>query len=174
VVAVCGRSPAEIVGSNSISGMDVCLLVLPCVLSGRGLSVELITRPEESYRVWCVEVCDLETSWMRRLWPTGGGGSCYAENKILTNLWMYCYCTVDVLLLHCGCTVIALWMYSYCTVDVLSFALWMYSHCTVDVLSLHCGCTLIALWTPIHLRGSESKKNAWPFKMVPTDWPKSR
>jgi hypothetical protein len=25
-----------------------------CVLSGRGLCDELITRPEESYRVWCV------------------------------------------------------------------------------------------------------------------------
>ena len=33
-----------------------------CVLSGRGLCDELITRPEESYRMWCVVVCDLETS----------------------------------------------------------------------------------------------------------------
>ena len=32
------------------------------VLSGRGLCDELITRPEESYRLWCVIVCDLETS----------------------------------------------------------------------------------------------------------------
>jgi len=32
------------------------------VLSGRGLCDELITRPEESYRLWCVVVCDLETS----------------------------------------------------------------------------------------------------------------
>jgi hypothetical protein len=31
------------------------------VLSGRGLCDELITRPEESYRLCCV-VCDLETS----------------------------------------------------------------------------------------------------------------
>jgi len=31
-------------------------------LSGRGLCDELITRPEESYRLWCVVVCDLETS----------------------------------------------------------------------------------------------------------------
>jgi len=31
------------------------------VLSGRGLCDELITRPEESYRLWCV-VCALETS----------------------------------------------------------------------------------------------------------------
>ena len=32
------------------------------VLSGRGLCDELITRSEESYRLWCVVVCDLETA----------------------------------------------------------------------------------------------------------------
>ena len=32
------------------------------MLSGRGLCDELITRPEESCRLWCVVVCDLETS----------------------------------------------------------------------------------------------------------------
>ena len=32
------------------------------VLSGRGLCDELITRPEESYRLWCVVMYDLETS----------------------------------------------------------------------------------------------------------------
>jgi len=31
-------------------------------LSGRGLCDELITRPEESYRLCCLVVCDLETS----------------------------------------------------------------------------------------------------------------
>ena len=50
-----------------------------CVLSGRSLCDELITRPEESYRLWCVVVCDLETSWMRRPWPTGG--CCAKKNK---------------------------------------------------------------------------------------------
>ena len=30
------------------------------VLSGRDLCDELITRPEEFYRLWCVVVCDLE------------------------------------------------------------------------------------------------------------------
>jgi len=34
------------------------------VLSGRGLCDELITRPEESYRLCCVFVCDLESSRM--------------------------------------------------------------------------------------------------------------
>jgi len=43
-----------------------------CVLSGRGLCDELITCPEESYRLWCVVVCDLETSRMRRPWPALG------------------------------------------------------------------------------------------------------
>jgi len=32
-----------------------------CVFSGRGLCYELITRPEEYYRLWCVVLCDLET-----------------------------------------------------------------------------------------------------------------
>jgi hypothetical protein len=41
-------------------------------LSGRGLCDGLITRPEESYRLWCVIVCDLETSTLRRLKPARG------------------------------------------------------------------------------------------------------
>ena len=43
-----------------------------CMLSGRGLCDELITRPEESYRLWCVVVCDQETSQARRLKPDRG------------------------------------------------------------------------------------------------------
>jgi len=50
------------------SWMSVCC---DCyVLSGRGLCDGLITRPEKSYRLWCVVVCDSETSRMRRPWPT--------------------------------------------------------------------------------------------------------
>ena len=43
-----------------------------CVLSGRSLCDWLITHPEESYGLWCVVVCDLETSLKRKPWPTGG------------------------------------------------------------------------------------------------------
>ena len=43
-----------------------------CVLSGRGVCDELITRPEEFCRLWCVVVCDLEISWMGRHWPIEG------------------------------------------------------------------------------------------------------
>ena len=43
-----------------------------CVLSGRGLCDKLITLPEKSYRLWCVVVCDLETSRMRTAWSALG------------------------------------------------------------------------------------------------------
>ena len=40
-----------------------CLSVVSVVFcTGSGLCDELITGPEESYRLWCVVVCDLETS----------------------------------------------------------------------------------------------------------------
>ena len=59
--------------------MSVCCEC--CVLSGRGLCDELIIRPEQSYRLWYVVVCDLETSLMKRHWITGG---CRAKNKQLS------------------------------------------------------------------------------------------
>jgi len=48
------------------------LSVVNVVLSGRGLCDGLITRPEESYRMWYVAVCDKETSKTRRLKPATG------------------------------------------------------------------------------------------------------
>ena len=59
--AAAGHSPAEIVGSNP-TGARIFVCCECRVLSGRGLRDELITRPEESYRLCCVVVCDLETS----------------------------------------------------------------------------------------------------------------
>ena len=52
-----------------------------CVLSGRGLCGGLITRPEESYRLWCVVVCDLETSRMRRSLPALGRSATGRQKK---------------------------------------------------------------------------------------------
>ena len=57
---VCGRSPAEIVGSNPTGGHGCFVCCDCCVLSSRGLCDELITRPEESYRLWCFVVCEPE------------------------------------------------------------------------------------------------------------------
>jgi hypothetical protein len=64
-VYVYCMSPAKIVGSN-LTGEWMFVCCGCCVLSGIGLCHELLTRPEESYRLWCVVVCDLETSRMRR------------------------------------------------------------------------------------------------------------
>jgi hypothetical protein len=49
--------------------MSVCCEC--CVLSGRGLCDGLITRPEESYRVWCVSVI-VKPRTMRRSRPLRG------------------------------------------------------------------------------------------------------
>jgi hypothetical protein len=68
-----GRSLGGIEGSNPAGDMDVCLLfVVCCVLSRRGLGDDLITRPEESYRLGCVVECDQQTSNPMRLKPTTG------------------------------------------------------------------------------------------------------
>ena len=51
---ICGRLSAGIAGSNHAEGPWISSSRGCCVLSGRGLCDELITRPEESYRMWCV------------------------------------------------------------------------------------------------------------------------
>ena len=84
---VCDRSPAEIVGSNPAGGMDVCLLWLLCVVRYRSLCDGLITRPEESYRLWCIVVCEVETSWIRWPWPTSEGGCCAKNRNKTLNTW---------------------------------------------------------------------------------------
>jgi len=53
--------PAEIVGLNP-TGAWIFICCECRVLSGRDLCDELITGPEESYRLCCAVVCDLETS----------------------------------------------------------------------------------------------------------------
>jgi len=60
------------------------------VLSGRGLCDELITRPEESYRLWCVVVCDLETSRM-------GAPYIYDISSLrVKNVWRYAFTSLYV------------------------------------------------------------------------------
>jgi hypothetical protein len=61
--------------------MSVCCEC--CVLSSRGLCDGLVPRQEESYRVWCVWVCDREASLMRRPRPPRG---CRAIGKKM--LWL--------------------------------------------------------------------------------------
>ena len=115
---------AKIVGSNP-TGAWMFFCCECCVLSRRGLCDELITRPEESYRMCCVVVCDLESLRMRRPWPalgrsaTEGGGSgglrrtsCYCDlgklfpfvvrilYPFLVRTLLPTYCRCRILLLH--------------------------------------------------------------------------
>jgi len=74
----CGSAAAYLLGMRvriPVGGMNVCCEC--CALSGRSLCDGLVTRPEESYRLWCVVVCDLEISWGA---PASLGGCC-AQKK---------------------------------------------------------------------------------------------
>ena len=70
-----------------------------CVLSVRGLCVGLITRPEESYRLWRVVVCDLETSWVRRHSPSAPKTNyCFQWRKYL--FWRCTKLVTNISFLH--------------------------------------------------------------------------
>jgi len=96
------------VGSNPTGVMDVCFECF--VLSGRGLCDALIRRPEESYRMCCVAVCDLETSRMMRSWLALGRSATHTKKTYISLyevtqylkystfsrcFWSVIYCTGD-------------------------------------------------------------------------------
>jgi len=62
-------SSAEIVGSNPAGGHGCLSVVSVVFFSVKSLCEELIACPEEIHRLWCVVVCDLETSRMSSPWP---------------------------------------------------------------------------------------------------------
>ena len=79
--SVCCRMPPEIVGSNPTGGMDGCLL---CFVRQRP-----VRRADHSSRgvlpTVCVVECNLETSRMRRPFPTGWGGGSRARKQTKQN-----------------------------------------------------------------------------------------
>ena len=78
------------------------------VLSRIGLCDELICRPEESYRLWCVVVYDLETSRMRRPWSAL---ACSAtEKKIIYSLAKLNSFFVLVMPFSCGGKTCVFWL----------------------------------------------------------------
>ena len=60
--------------------MSVCCEC--CVLSGRGLCVVLITRPEESIDCGVFSECDLEASRMRTPWPALGHSTTGGQKEV--------------------------------------------------------------------------------------------
>ena len=76
------------------------------VLSGGGLCDGFITRPEDSYRLWRVVVCDQETSKMRRLKPVTGlwkiqPKGLQRQEKKQINMITYSYVSVTEIMAMC-------------------------------------------------------------------------
>ena len=68
------------------------------MLSGRGLCDELITRPEESYRLCCVVVSDLDTSRM-------GAPYIYDISHLRVKCQTYIYIYMCVCVCVCVCSI---------------------------------------------------------------------
>jgi hypothetical protein len=71
------------------------------VLSGRGLCDELITCPEESYRLWCVVVCDLENLINEEAMTRVG-----SQRHRKKNIYIYMYKYVHIYVCVCVCVYI--------------------------------------------------------------------
>ena len=74
-----------------------------CVLSGRGFCDGLITRPEKSYRLWCVAVCDLETTKILVNEEEAKAKACRAKTEktiFLQQTRITCYCTASLQMTH--------------------------------------------------------------------------
>jgi hypothetical protein len=88
------QSLAGIASSNPVGRIGVCRDC--CVLSGRDLCDGPIPRPEESYRLCCVILCDLVTSRMRRPWLALGccayEGRCNGELRSFHKEELYELC----------------------------------------------------------------------------------
>ena len=70
-----------------------------CVLSGRGLCDALITRPEESYRLWCVVECNLKQPRERGGHGSRGGGAVAQKRKhkpLLLKILCWLHVTVTI------------------------------------------------------------------------------
>jgi hypothetical protein len=141
---VCGLPPAEIMGSNSTSGMEVCCEC--CVLLGRGLCDGLITSIEESYRPWCVVVYNLETSQMRRLLSTGGGSVAPKTDKVLfvlyhpkpaRSIYIVMRCSAQYrnnFCWHIGmCVFHKLLSKHFCLIRVKNICLWLKAYCIIII-----------------------------------------
>ena len=110
------------------------------VLSGRGLCDELITRPEESYRLWCVVVCDVETSWMRMPWPAGGCRGKDKKNMRYSFVWDVTQRRLGVGYGRSGRT-----PHLHCCGSQKARNLWTYINVTYEILFVDSAVTNVAI-----------------------------
>jgi len=83
------------------------------VLSGRALCDGLITRPEESYRLWRVVVCDLENlvNEVARAHWVGGGLSRQIKKTVVVKLLLLLLLLLLVLVLVVVVVVVVVYSY---------------------------------------------------------------
>jgi len=92
------------------------------VLSGRGLCDELITHPEESYRLCCIVVCDLETSRM-------GAPYIYDISRLRVN-----FLKDDKNGLNAAITTIKERHILFVMIQAHSALTYMFNYCSIDLL----------------------------------------
>jgi hypothetical protein len=82
-----------------------------CCVSGRCLCDKLITRPEESYRQWCVVVCDLEN--LKNEEDMTRAGSQRHSKKLNSHSmkWLCCFVSVGFALLFSAFFYLALYSF---------------------------------------------------------------
>ena len=89
---ICSFSFAGIAGSITVHGMNARLYECR-VLSGRGLCVGLNTRPEESYRMWCVCVWSWNP-WQCRVTENKNHCCLVSDLRMIGDVQRACCCTV--------------------------------------------------------------------------------
>ena len=98
--------------------MSVCCEC--CVLPGRGLCDELITRPEEFYRMWCAWVWSCSLDNEKVLAHPGRTGEPTARRQISSTCGIHCcpnlfnfFCPTGVSILWRTCVYIYIYIYIY-------------------------------------------------------------
>ena len=71
-----------------------------CVFSGRGLCDGLITRPEESYRLWCVVVCDVRNLRNQKAIDSDW----YQHRRVMMEYFSACLSQCSIFMLSGGST----------------------------------------------------------------------
>jgi len=107
--SVYGLSFAGFAGSNPAAYMDTSFEY--CVFLCRGPCVRLITRPEDSYRVWCVWVWSWSLDNQEAVGPAGEGGGLLRKKCLEIQNWKLNYLqlrqivitSTQLLLFICSC-----------------------------------------------------------------------
>ena len=162
------------VGSNpSGAWLFVC-----CVLSGRGLCDELITRQEES---WCVVVCNPETSRVRRPWPAHGRSA--TENIYKRRICLTLVHAAETSEIAKYATDSQPTLQKHECIQFIQFWAELITNCTEAFALLGSYVAQVRSWIPtfrydpsgpiFKRQEVHSPQTAWPLNMEPVGWPET-